>query len=137
MIKRSRKDHIDELCISQWILNEEEKPDYFYLEVPAICRIYSEVSAEECRKVLRAVVHTWMNYELAKNGIPNDDQELRKREKALLINRVPKASWEWGWALQKPANLYQLHEARAQHKAILCIMGNVWRFESKLKLSSY
>lgn len=137
MIRQIPKGDISEICIQHWQLIEEETERYFYLEVPSICQIYSDVSAEECRRLLRAIIHTWMNMELAKSGIPLQDIELWQRERKLLVKYVAKAAWEWSWSLQKPANLYQLHEARNHHNAILCIMGNIWRFESKLKLGSY
>lgn len=136
MIKQPRKDQQESSCIKDWNLTEEFRGEYFYLEVEGILKICSEENAEECRKLLRAVINTWINLELARSGVPASYTEQRKRERLLLINRLRRDQWEWCWMLQEVANLYHQYEARPKHPAVLSIMGNRWRFESKLSYAS-
>lgn len=137
MIQEHTKDQESKSCIKDWELREEFRGAHFHLEVDGILQIVSEVDAEECRKLLRAVVQTWINLQLARSGVPAAYTEQRKRERLLLINRARKDQWEWCWILQEAANLYNQYEGREAHQAILVIMGNRWRFESSLKSGQF
>lgn len=138
MIRQRPKYFESDVRMKDWHINEDLLGDGRYmLSVSCILQVYSTENFEECRKVLRAVVNTWINLKLARDGIDHRNKELWKRERNLLINYYPLADFQWGFRLQEAANAYNQFEGRQPHKAMLVIQGNTWKFETSLKKDSF
>ena len=117
--------------ISNWKLEQPEEAGYSTLFIKNILTVKSEHGLEECKKLIRAVINTYLNLELHRNPIDENRNRMRK----LLINYNKKEDWEWRLELSEVARLYQMYEGRHQHKALMEIQGRVFKFESQIRHS--
>lgn len=127
-MKQARAFNDDKSAIANWELVEDQDARFPTLAIPGILSLTSEVDTEECKKLLRAVVNSYINVKLHRQGIKLHWQ----RERKLLINYVKKENWEWQIELLDVARAYLHYPQRAQHRALLQISGNILRFDSEI-----
>lgn len=114
--------------ISDWLLQEPDVYEHATYFIKDILTVKSERGHEECRKLLRAVINTYLNIELYKHPL----DENRERERKLLINYQKLEDWEWRLELSQATRLYQMYEGRNTHHALIEIQGRVFKFESQI-----
>ncbi len=127
MIKAKPQD-ADRTAIADWELTQPDDSDYSTLVIKNILTVKSEYSLDECKKLIRAVINTYLNVEQQRNNI---DQN-RSRERKLLINYNKKEDWKWRLELSEITRHYQMYEGREVHKALIEIQGRVFKFESQI-----
>lgn len=118
------------LSIRNWELKREDTAEYCRLEVPGVLQIFSEEGYEECVKLLRAIVNSFVNLRIQRDGLQHHYQ----RERKLWINYHKKQAWEWRCELEDITHLYYRYEGRAQHRAQAFFYSTPIRFESKLQV---
>ena len=127
MIKAKPKD-AETTAIADWELTQPDDANYITLVIKDILTVKSEYNLEECKKLVRAIINSYLNLEQQRNNI---DQN-RSRERKLLINYNKKEDWKWRLELSEIARLYQMYEGREMHKALIEIQGRVFKFESQI-----
>lgn len=119
---------IAEFDISEHFHEYGAKEKTFTLWIFGVIYITSPVSHEECRKLLRALVNTWINVKLHQKGI---SQENYKSERHNLIHDYILHDWQWHYALEDMAHLYKAYEGRPQHSATADFTGNKVSFNGE------
>lgn len=127
-MKRAKAFSDTKTAIAHWEVVEDQDSRFPRIYIPGILSITSEEGVEECRQLLRAVVNTFINVKLHRQGVKYHWQ----RERKLIINYVKKEDWEWKVELLDMAKAYQHYPQRAKHIAILEISGNILRFDSRI-----
>ncbi len=130
-MQKQRSIDIPKTSISDWKLEEPDLADYPTLFIRNILTVKSKYGLEECKRLLRAVVNTYLNLEQHRHPL----DENRERERKLIINYVKKEDWEWRMELSETTRLYQMYEGRLPHKALIEIQGRVFKFESDIRHS--
>lgn len=97
------------------------KGDY-HLHVFKVLHIQSTHSAEECRKLLRAVINTWINLQLYQRGIIFNKKKVRKE----IIEHHIMADYKWHYLLEDMAHLFHRFEGRNLIKAQYNLGDDKW-----------
>jgi len=120
------------VSIRDWELKRNDTMEYCKIEVPGILQIFSEEEHEECLKLLKAIVNSFINLRIQRDGLQHHYQ----RERKLWINYHKKQDWEWRCELEDITHLYYRYEGRSQHFAQAFFYNNPIRFESKLAVQA-
>ncbi len=131
MIKSHATKPNSEVSIRDWELLRSDTTEYCCVEVEGVLKIYSEEGYEECLRLLRAIVNTFINIRIYRDGM----QAHYRRERRLWINYYKQQQWEWRCELEDLAHLYYRYEGRPQHPAQVVFYDSPLRFDSKLRSS--
>lgn len=119
------------LSIKDWELKEHFHDRGNVLEVPNIITIYSEVSFEECKVFLRVITSKFITAHLLKSGVDSTHPHY-KRERQLIINRLPLEPSEWQRKLRPIIENYRNEPYKPSHKVLVKSAIGIYTFDSEL-----
>jgi hypothetical protein len=91
------------------------------LLVNGLCRVYSNESIEDCKRLLRAVCRMWMALEIQKEGLKPQHHAMRRGS---LVRYTRYAAYQWGPRLTKAAKILRDQVDPGIYKACIEILGN-------------
>jgi len=101
-----------------WTKGEGE----YHLYVFKVLHIRSLHSAEECRKLLRAIINTWINLQLHQRAIIFSEKKVRRE----IIQHHIMADYKWHYLLEDMAHLYHRYEGRPRILAEYNLGDDKW-----------